>query len=143
MKREKFIIRPGKICTLDAKNVLKQNCTGVVHVEVLEKIKYRGIVSGRWWKVVGSGLDNNVLPDPITVPENLLQPSGMAVIRYPSDFPIINNKDVDALDFIINAFDQTPKNNQYVLIPNKTNVDINRLKALREKLALSVQMNEV
>lgn len=142
-KNEKFIIRPGKTCILDAQNILNQDCTGVVHVEVLREVKSTIPFQDKRWEVIGAGPDKNILTNPVVVPERLLQPSGMVVIRYPSDIPIINDNDIRALDTIIKAFDDTPRNVPYVTIPQKSSVDINRLKALREKLILSMKMKEV
>jgi hypothetical protein len=140
-KREKFIIQPGKICTFDAKNLLKRDSTSLITVEVIKCV--RGKLFGTpWWRVTGCGHDKDSLPEPIDVPEYLLFPEGMCIIRNPTDFPVINDKDIRLINEIIYYFENPPKDdNVSVLTIKKESLD--RLKALLTKMVLSKSMREV
>ena len=138
MKCEKFILRPGKVCVFDANNALKKNeVNGVVTVEIIEEIPKKKLFGPRWFKIIGTGKDNYKLPEPIDVPETFLSPSGMVVIRNPSNFPTVNNLDIQALDYVIKSLENPT---DMIVINNKT---IARLKALREKMQFYISFTEV
>ena len=138
MKREKFILQPGKICTFDVKNALKKSeLDGVILVEIIEEIPKKKLFGPRWFKIVGSDKDAYKLPEPIEVPETFLSPDGMVIIRNPSNFPTINNLDIQALDYVIKSL-ENPRD--MIVINNKT---ISRLKALREKMQFYISFTEV
>lgn len=138
MKREKFILRPGKVCTFDAENILKKNeLNGVITVEIVEEIPKKKLFGPRWFKVIGVGKDAYKLPESVDVPETFLSPSGMSVIRNPANFPAVNNLDIQALDYVIKSLENPT---DMVVINNKT---IARLKALREKMYFYNSFTEV
>ena len=139
--RNKFILQPGKICTFDKDNKLKKDVHSVIFVEIVEEIKTGKLFGPRHFKVIGAGDDKIKLPEPIIVPETLLSPEGMSVIRYPEDMPIINNKDLWALNIAIN-FITSPQNN-FTDNSDKDKSVINRLFALREKFKYYLISNEV
>lgn len=141
MKHEKFIIRPGKICTFDTKNLLKKDTDSIIHVEVVDLIKKKPF--GRSiWSVIGAAGDENILAQPIHVPEFLLSPVGMSIIRNPTDFPVINEKDIQLLKELIYYFDNPPKESGITFL-SITDKNLNRLKALLEKMELSRSMRDV
>lgn len=138
MKREKFILQPGKICTFDTKNLLKKNdINGVVIVEILEELPKKKLFGPRWFKIIGIDGDKNKLDKPVNVPETLLSPIGMCVIRNPSNFPAVNTLDVQVLDYVIKSL----TNPTDMIVMNNT--QINRLKALKEKLKFYIELTEV
>ena len=139
--REKFILQPGKICTFDKDNKLKKDVNSVIFVEIIEEVPKGKIFGPRHFKVIGAGDDKIKLPEPIIVPETLLSPVGMAVIRYPDDNPVINNKDLWALNIAI-KFITSPQNN-FTDNSDKDRSVVNRLCALREKLKYYLKSNEV
>lgn len=138
MKREKFILQPGKICTFDANNLLKKNeITGIIMVEIVEEIPKRKLFGPRWFKVIGAGKDQYKLPEPIEVPETFLTPVGMSIIRNPANFPTVSNLDINALDYVIKSLE----NPADMIVINKNT--ISRLKALREKMRFYISFTEV
>lgn len=139
--REKFILQPGKICTFDKDNKLKKDINSVIFVEIVEEVKTGKLFGPRQFKVIGAGDDKIKLPDPVVVPETLLSPEGMAVIRYPEDIPVINNKDLWALNIVID-FITSPQNN-FTDNSDKDKSVIGRLYALREKFKYYLKSNEV
>lgn len=138
---KKFILRPGKICTFDKDNKLKKDVNSVIFVEIVQEVKKDKLFGPRMFKVIGAGDDKIKLPDPIVVPETLLSPEGMAVIRFPEDNPVINTKDIWALEIAI-GFITSPQNN-FIDNSDKDKSVINRLNALREKLKYYLKSNEV
>lgn len=140
-KREKFVIQPGKICTLDAKNLLKRDTTGTILVEVLGAAKHKEI-GMPWWNIVGCGPDRDIMPEPIEVPEFLLSPDGMVVIRNPTDFPIINDKDIALLKELIHYFENPPKDKGITILSIKDE-SLQRLKALLVKMVTAKSMREI
>lgn len=138
MKREKFILQPGKICTFDTNNLLKKNeITGIIMVEIVEEIPKRKLFGPRWFKVIGAGKDQYKLPEPIEVPETFLTPVGMSIIRNPANFPTVSNLDINALDYVIKSLE----NPADMIVINKNT--ISRLKALREKMRFYISFTEV
>ena len=101
MKR--FIIQPGKICTLDIANIAKQDDRGISRVVVIKELK-TSIFSKRQFLVRPVDEDGNIddsLVNEFKVNEEFLFPDGMCIIRYPSDIPVLNNEDLNAVE---NAF---------------------------------------
>lgn len=139
--KTKFILQPGKICTFDKDNNLKKDINSVIFVEIVEEVPKATLFGPRQFKVIGAGDDKIKLPDPVIVPETLLSPEGMAVIRFPEDNPVINTKDIWALDIAI-RFITAPQNN-FTDNSDKDKSVINRLNALREKLKYYLKSNEV
>ena len=135
--REKFILQPGKVCTFDCKNALNQDENGIIFVEIIEEIPKKSLFGPRWFKIKATGDDEFKLPDPIEVPENALKPEGMVVVRYPANFPSINNLDVDALGVLVKAIDNPSEAIKF------TPAMINRLRALHEKLDFFSKLTEV
>ena len=138
MKREKFILRPGKICVFDANNALKKSeISGIITVEIIEEIPKKRLFGPRWFRIIGTANDLYKLPEPIETPETFLSPSGMVVIRNPDNFPTVSNLDIQALDYVIKSL-ENPRD--MIVINNKT---ISRLKALREKMNFYISFTEV
>ena len=139
MKSEKFILQPGIVCTFDRNNLLKKDDTELIFVEIVEEIPKKNMFGPRWFKVIGTGDDTNKLKDPVEVPETLLSPSGMVVIRYPSDIPVINSNDIKALEDTINVFNYPPS----LTVNGNNNPIVKRLHALKEKLEFYLRSMEV
>lgn len=136
MMNKKIVLKPGTICIFDSTNVHKQDENGLIMVEILEELPRKGVFSPRMFKVKGTANDVNKLTDPIVVPDFLLNPAGVVVIRYPSDLPMINNVDIEALKTAIKKIES----------PSTTIYDLNmrnRLKALVEKLEFNMSLTEV
>ena len=93
----------------------------------------------RYFKVIGAGDDLSKLPSPIEVPETYLYPEGMSVIRFPSEFPVINNMDIRALEIIISYL---PQSNFVDNADAKKSVYA-RLNALLDKLKFYSKLDEV
>lgn len=155
----KSIIQPGKICTFDPLNVSKQADSGITLVRLIERVKFK-FFGKSLWKVCPY-LDTNG-EESFICPEYLLYPEGMTVIRYPADTPTFNELDLRALDIIMNQFEKDYMSNEQILevgymsssrsaynaasnytLPRMTKNELNRLKALREKIDLSIKMKEV
>ena len=139
--KEKFILCPGKICTFDRNNILKQDEHGIILVEIVREVSKTRLFGPRVFEIIGAGDDKAKLPTAIRVPETALSPEGMTIIRYPSDNPVINNKDIWALSIAINFI--TNPNNNFTDNSDKKNSVIHRLKALMEKLKYYSSTNEV
>lgn len=142
MNSKKFILQPGKICTLDPMNFLNFTVNGPIFVEIIEEVKHKqGFLKPkiRYFKVVGAGDDLSKLPSPIEVPETYLYPEGMSVIRFPSEFPVINNMDIRALEIIISYL---PQSNFVDNADAKKSVYA-RLNALLDKLKFYSKLDEV
>lgn len=134
MKKEKFVIQPGKICTLDPENIFKQNDMGTIHVEIIERVKWKPFGKSIWR--VRDTMNDDV---PIlSVPEKLLFPYGMSVIRNPLNLPIFNRMDLHAINTIIYGIENPdPSNNEEI------QRNINRLKAVENKIRLAISLTEV
>lgn len=139
--KEKFVLQPGKICTLDKNNTLNQNDNGVVFVEIIQEVSKTKLFGPRMFKVIGAANDKVKMPEPIIVPETLLHPEGMSIIRYPSDNPVVNNKDIWALDIVLNFI--TDSNSHFIDNSDKDKSVIHRLRALKEKLKYYQKSDEV
>ena len=121
MPRERFVIRPGKICVVDRDNKSEQDATGAIVVEVIRKTP--GLFSRTW-------MVRDVDHDPegkylFACNEKYLDPVGMNVLRYRADIPVINEVDINTLKNIIEDYKQPMK------ITEKT---IKNLQALLVKL---------
>ena len=147
MRREKFIIQPGKICTFDAKNRLKKDVDSIIHVEVVKRVKYRPFGKSIWTVKATMG-DELYLRSPgcFNVYEYLLSPIGVTVIRNPSDFPEVSEKDIKLLDELIYYFEHPPvsyyenvKTNYLTIKPES----LERLKAFREKIVHAITLRDV
>lgn len=121
MPRERFVIRPGKICTMDKNNVAEQDTLSPIVVEVIRKAP--GLFSKTW-------MVRDVDHDPqgkhlFACNEKYLDPVGMNVIRYRADTPVINDVDINTIKNVIEDIQDNKKIDEKVL---------NRLKALLTKL---------
>lgn len=125
-------IQPGRICTLDPYNILKQDDIGVVYVRVVKRIKFK-LFKKSIWEVVD--LENE--GDVYKIPEYLLYPEGMSVIRYPMDLPTFNDIDLDLCTRLVDSFEGDSE----TITLRKS--DLNRLKALTEKIRLCISLKEV
>lgn len=140
------ILQPGKICTFDPLNVFKQSDSGVLHVRLIKRIKFRLFGKSIWKVCPYLDINDN---ESFNCPEFLLYPEGMAVVRYPADSPTFNEHDLQTLEIIIKNFDRayngssSPNNDLSNYVRSVTPKDIDRLKAITEKIALSIKMKEV
>lgn len=123
------IFQKGKICVLDANNAFKQPTYGTIQVELIDKIKSRPFGNSVW------SVKDAINPHApiINVSEKFLSPDGMSVVRNPINLPIFNSLDVEVLNKIIDNSSTT----------NMSESDINRVKALKEKICLSISLTEV
>lgn len=121
MPRERFVIRPGKICTMDKNNVAGQDTLSPIVVEVIRKSP--GLFSKTWMvRDVDHDPQGNHL---FACNEKYLDPVGMNVIRYRADTPVINDVDINTIKNVIEDIQDNKKIDEKVL---------NRLKALLTKL---------
>ena len=74
--KEKFVLCPGKICTLDKDNTLKQDEHGTIFVEIVREVPRKKIFGPRLFEIIGAGDDKVKMLNPIIVPETLLSPEG-------------------------------------------------------------------
>lgn len=123
------IFQKGKICVLDVNNAFKQPTYGTIQVELIDKIKSRPFGNSVW------SVKDAINPHApiINVSEKFLSPDGMSVVRNPINLPIFNSLDVEVLNKIIDNSSTT----------NMSESDINRVKALKEKICLSISLTEV
>lgn len=141
MKREKFILQPGKICTIDKNNVFKQGPDGLVYVEIVKKTRRYKLFGPMFYMVKGALEDTDKLKQPIEVPATILSPAGMSVIRYPSDIPTINAIDLDAMMHVIQYLTDANKCDFMKLDTEKKLT--RRVIALTEKLRFYISLSEV
>ena len=126
MKRNKFIIQPGKICSLDRNNTaLKQDSSGIVHVEVLRLVK-KGLFGKNVWEVKEA---DDPTGQSFKCLEEHLFPEGMSIIRFPANIPEFDRRDIKALED--------------ALIYNLPKDTTKRLEALKEKIEFCVHLKEV
>lgn len=123
--KSEFKIVPGMICAFDPNNEYKQAEYGVNQVIVT---KYLG---KNLWEVKDLENEERIL----TCYGKYLYPSNFYQIRYPSDICIFSNMDVEAIEKVI-KYINTGRNDLGVK-------DVDRLKAICEKMKLSVKMMEV
>ena len=126
-KRIKFEIIPGKMCTMDPKNILGDDSTGTCLVCVTELVKYKPFGKSIW-KV--EDIENGII---LEVSENILYPAGMSIVRRDPNMPIFNESDIESLNWAIGKLENSAE--------NKRTVD--RLKALKEKINVSIKVEEV
>ena len=138
-KRLKWHITPGLVCTIDPKNTLKQDTTGVEEVIIIGRKKRRWFKYDLWEVRDASYQPGTSDKAPsFIIPENYLLPSGMTIIRFPADIPTFNDLDVAVVQKIIDGLD--PANGSKLTISTK---DYDRLKALKEKMLFTIKMREV
>ena len=128
MKKVKII--PGMICSIDPNNTLSQDQSGINHVEIIKRIKYRPFGNSLWKIRILDEFDDSSIGSCV---EKYLYPDNMCLIRFPIDMPVINGNDISILTDVIKIL--------HNMAYPKEKVD--RLKALREKLNLYKQMREV
>ena len=127
----KFKPSIGMVCTVDIYNTLKcKEGTSLDRVIVKERVKWK-LFGRSIWKV--DNIDNSDQKE-LFVPEFLLFPANMCIIRYPSDMPVFNEMDLAAIKRVI----------EYLETKTDSKLgDINRLKAVKVKIDNSLKMREV
>lgn len=125
----KFLI-PGKICAFDPYNELNVDERFFTEVEIVKRIKYRPFGKSMWLVTPINGAYKSH-----PVPECLLYPSGMSIIRNPLDLPQFNDLDLDVISRVISGFEGDN------LTLKKS--ELNRLQALKEKISLALKYKEV
>jgi len=132
----KLTFEPGMICSIDPNNKLKQDTNSVATVELVEKIPEKSTMFETWWKVRAIDFVNDCREEQeeVEVPESILYPGGMVIIRLPPDLPAINQIDIDLMNLVINIARQSGKFGETA---------IKRIVALKEKLELCKRLREV
>ena len=124
-KRIKFEIIPEKICVFDHKNIVDQDSTSTCLVRIIKRVKYKYFGKSIW---LVEDIENGTV---LEVPEYLLSPSGMSIVRNSPNQPQFNDIDLEILEHAIKI---APKNQKTY---------INRLEALKEKIKVSITTTEV
>lgn len=128
----KFVLQPGKVCTFDPHNTLNEDRRGPILVEILQELKTT-FFQPKAFLVQSLNDSGERIGSPFKVSEELLYPDGMTIIRNPSNIPVVNRMDYNAvhnaIDYLGNLFD---KEND-TITRNSISYCITRLKALEEK----------
>lgn len=143
MKR--FIIQPGKICTIDPANIAKQNDKGIVRVIVVKEVK-TPLFSKKQFLVKPIDDSGNIdldLAAEFKVNEEFLFPDGMCIIRYPSDIPVINNMDLDAVESTISLLNGEVFNFLSTDKRKIASMCANRLSMIADKFKYYMKVQEV
>ena len=139
--RKRFILQPGKICTIDPNNVANQTTEGITRVVIVKEIP-TSIFKQRKF-LVKPICDNGEIEElPFETNEEFLFPDGMMVIRTPSNIPVLNNMDLDAVETAVKMLDAAFN----FLSPDKKKLTIGcieRLGALKEKFKYYMKIKEV
>lgn len=111
----------GLVCTLDPKNIYKQDVRGIHLVSLKKKVKRRPF-GNSWWEV--DVIDGDIIPSNKTIfaQERYLYPKNMCILRYPL-LPPITDADITLLTNL-------SENN-------------NKIKALVDKLKFYKELKEV
>lgn len=127
-KHKKTWLCTGKVCTLDPWNTKKQkDFTSVDTVTVLKRVKWRP-----FGKSIYRCVDNRT-DQQFDVAEGLLYPSGMNIIRIPSEWPIFNREDMIAMEIAYT----------YIRSTGVDDIYCDRLMAIKDKMQLSIDTVEV
>ena len=116
-KKKKFKIWPNMAVMVDPNNEMKQVDYGLNKAIAIRRVK---------WKPFGNSLWEVCDPDAVGInkgktailPERLLYPLGIVVIRLPADMPIFNEKDMQNLKMAINLIDNIPDNVIKLYLPH-------------------------
>lgn len=102
--REKFVIRPGKVCSLDpVVNRAGLTDNDPLYVTVKKLVKWRPF--GRsTWEVEYTNIDGKI--STFSCSERALAPEGMSFIRYPGDSPYFSAKDSKVLGDLIDMMNR-------------------------------------
>lgn len=139
--RERFILQPGKICTIDPNNVANQTTEGITRVVIVKEIP-TSIFKQRKFLVKPIRDNCEIEELSFETNEEFLFPDGMMVIRTPSNIPVLNYMDLDAVEMAVKMLDAAFN----FLSPDKKNLTIGcikRLEALKEKFKYYMKIKEV
>ena len=140
---KQFILKPGKICTLDPANVANQYENGICRVIIVKQMK-TPLFSKKQFVVKPVDECGNIDDEvELTVNEEFLFPDGMCIIRYPSDLPVINDKDLDAVETALDLLNGPIFN---LLSTDKRKIAsmcTDRLSAIAEKFKYYMKIQEV
>ena len=125
----KFKVIPEMICSVDPKNFNKQDSTGAYKVIVKSIVGKRKPFGLTKWKCIN--FDTSGPIEEITIIEKLLYPANMSILRLQTDVPIVDSRDIDCLDMILNKYHSF------------TEKELSDIKALREKLLFYKSMREI
>ena len=140
---KQFILQPGKICTLDPANVANQYENGIYRVIIVKQIK-TPLFSKKQFIVKPVDECGNIDDEvELTVNEEFLFPDGMCIIRYPSNLPVINDKDLDSVETALDLLNGPIFN---LLSTDKRKIAsmcADRLSAIAEKFKYYMKIQEV
>lgn len=147
IKRKKFKIWPNMCVTVDPNNEMRQINYGLNKAITIRRVKWRPFGKSIW-----SVYDPEVTRDNVDniayIPENLLYPLGIVITRLPADMPIINEKDMQNLKFIVYFIENLPDNVIHAYLPqgwdkfNKKEVT-DRVRAIYLKLKHCKEMRDL
>ena len=124
-------IQKGMMCSLDPYNLMKQDVTSVTHVKIICRHKWRPFGLSIWKVQPVVPLKQEVL----LCMEKLLYPDNMYIVRNPMDIPMINDNELEALNYMIEISKDINK--------EPLTTAIKRIKALKEKLEFYKSMKDV
>lgn len=140
---KQFILQPGKICTLDINNIAKQDENGIIRVVIVKQIK-TPLFSQKQFLVKPIDEDGSINDkNEFKVNEEFLFPDGMCVIRYPSNIPVINNMDLDAVETARNLLNGDVFNFLSADKRKIASICANRLSVITEKFKFYMKIQEV
>ena len=125
----KFKIAPEMVCSVDPRNLNKQDTTGAYKVLVKSVVGRRKPFGRTKWKCIN--LDTSGPVEEVIVTEKLLYPANMSILRLQTDVPIVDSRDIDCLDMILDK------------AHGFTEKELSNIKALREKLSFYKSMREI
>ena len=108
-KKKKFKIWPNMYVMVDPNNQLKQVDYGLNKAVTVRRVKWKPFGKSIW-EVADPNATGEYVGKTTLLPEYLLYPLGIVVIRLPADMPIFNEKDMQNLKMAINLIDNIPDN---------------------------------
>lgn len=147
IRKKRFKIWPNMYVMVDPNNHLKQVDYGLSKALTIRRVKWKPFGKSIWEvrdpDAIGEYANRTAL-----LPENLLYPLGIAVIRLPADMPIINEKDMQNLKLIRLFIENLPEQVVRAYLPqgwNKFDKDevVSRLDATYLKLKHCRELRDV
>ncbi len=128
----KKYLMPGKVCTIDPKNKLKQFEDGEYTVVLIEKMNHK-LFGNAVWKVQK---EDGIID---YIKEKYLYPSGMCVVRNPIQMPFFTNDELISITKLIEVFNS----NNTVSTLQFTDEDKRNLAYIAQKMKTEIELTGV
>ena len=128
----KKYLMPGKVCTVDPNNELKQFDDGEYCVILIKKMNHKLFGNATWKVQKEDGI--------ITyIKEKYLYPSGMCIVRNPIQMPFFTNAELVSITKLIEVFN----NKDTVSTLQFTEEDKRNLAYIAQKMKTEIELTEV